>query len=327
MKLNIQENINVIEDNLRSHVEWITPNHLIKNVYIYATLPAGKLFRPQLSLAAAIDFATSKYLKTENLFNKKSNHAMLASALEMHHAYTLIHDDLPCMDNDDIRRGKPSTHKQFNEWKALLAGDGLLNGSYQLISKINSPYTQTILQLFSWALGPKGLIHGQVLDLSGEMKENFDQLIKTHELKTGRLIQLSLVAGHLLIPDTSCSSSDRYRSSITLAKLGFHTGILFQLLDDLSELADPLNEHEKSINPWLNFGMESYQTLLNSLNKSHQLLINHKLTSIHSTMKLYYTKMLTQIEPNISSIQAVLKVANKNINLSPVIDTLHRLND
>ena len=173
------------------------PNHSFKEVYEWSLYPPGKLFRPLLALASHLDSCSE--LSLESLTHS-DNIAYFCSAVEIHHTYTLIHDDLPAMDDDCERRGRPSSHIKFNEWKAILAGDGLLNASYQLLSKISHQELRNLLKVFSWALGPKGLIQGQVLDLSGEMKNSFQNIVHTHKLKTSRLIQVSLLGGHFLSP-------------------------------------------------------------------------------------------------------------------------------
>ena len=119
-----------ISQNLKLHLKQCIPNQLMKEVYEYCVLPPGKLFRPKLVYAIAKDLSEKTNLQITQ------NHKYLASFVEVHHAYTLVHDDLPCMDDDDFRRGKPSAHKAYGEWKALLAGDGLLNVSYELLSKL-----------------------------------------------------------------------------------------------------------------------------------------------------------------------------------------------
>jgi geranylgeranyl pyrophosphate synthase len=106
---------------------------------LWATLPAGKLFRPKIFYAILHDL---KSIDTKDAF-------YIGAALEIHHAYTLVHDDLPCMDNDQFRRGKLSTHAKFGEWKAVLAGDALLNLSYYALTQLQSPHALKIISLFS----------------------------------------------------------------------------------------------------------------------------------------------------------------------------------
>ena len=114
-----------IENTLSYHLDLLLPHHKSREVYEYATLPGGKLFRPCLVWSILYDLDPTLYKKSVQ--DKNSSHAKLASAVEFHHSYTLLHDDLPCMDDDTIRRGKACTHLVFGQWQALLAGDGLLN--------------------------------------------------------------------------------------------------------------------------------------------------------------------------------------------------------
>ena len=178
---------------LSHHTKSLFPEHAFQEVYNYSLFPAGKLFRPSLCISIGMDI---NEVGLEDI-PLKSSLAAASAGLEVHHTYTLMHDDLPCMDDDNERRGRASSHIKFNEWMALLGGDGLLNASYRLISLGEHPNTALAVKIFAWATGPKGLILGQVLDLSEEMNESFDKLLRTHELKTARLIQLSLLMGLL----------------------------------------------------------------------------------------------------------------------------------
>lgn len=157
-----------LTNNLQQHLSELIPlEHYIGQVYKYAVFPTGKMIRPLLVKAVISDFS-SELIHDSFYINlgPDSNHAYLASAIELHHAYTLVHDDLPCMDNDTIRRGKATTHLIYGEWAALLVGDGLLNLSYQLLSKIRAECLGDLIRFISWGVGPKGLIQGQVMDLS-----------------------------------------------------------------------------------------------------------------------------------------------------------------
>lgn len=234
------------------------PQHLASESYLYALIPWGKLFRPRLCASLFIDLNP----KEGELFQKNLMSACLF--LELHHTYSLAHDDLPCMDDDDFRRGKPSLHRAFNEWQALLAGDGLINLSYLSLAQIKSSKLSDLLKLAAKYMGPCGLIHGQFLDLSKESTKGIDQILLTHELKTARLIQLSLLLPLFL--------SDR-KSSLNHFKffwrLGRSLGLVFQLIDDLSELAEretmALKPHEKEINPWPTFHKELTPIVLQHL--------------------------------------------------------------
>ncbi len=299
-----------IEKTLAHQLTRNLPAHTISDVYFYASLPGGKLFRPHLVWSLCEDL--NPKLFSDSAKNMNSNHAKLASSVEFHHTYTLLHDDLPAMDNDLTRRGKPCTHIAFGEWQALLAGDGLLNISYRLLSNINHSRSQDLFRLFSWALGPKGLIHGQVLDLSHEMTKSFGNTLRTHELKTARLIQVAILGSALISLDKKDTKKEK-----ALWKYSRLLGINFQLIDDLSELAEKeLSEHEKDVNPWLHFTQESASETLNGLKKFEALAKELNLPTTNKIVSDYYKKMLSIIEPAQAVINGHL---NNKVDLVPVI--------
>lgn len=304
--------LTVLEDNLKKHLASYLPAHCIADAYEYAVFPPGKLFRPQLVHAIACDFDNSTKIKT---WSAQLDQAYLASLVEIHHAYTLVHDDLPAMDNDLMRRGKASTHAKFGEWQALLVGDGLLNISYQLLKNISPNKVSTLLALIGHCLGPKGLIHGQVLDLNEEMRQDFKTLLRTHELKTGRLIQVAIVGSYLLLPKASIS----YRTSIDLAKLGYSMGIVFQLLDDLTELVDEqLNKHEAVIGPWFNFTKESYSELILRIEIIKKIQEKYQLNNFKKVVDRYYLKTYQKMYSGQHNILEHLKekdISEGQINL------------
>ena len=224
-----------IEADLKKALRRYGPRGDFEEVYGYALFPTGKLFRPKLVWALGLDDG----VVTEN-------HRLFAVSIEFHHTYTLLHDDLPCMDNDLMRRGRPSTHVHFNEWKALLAADGLINLSYRVLSEVTHQRSRILLKIFSHCLGPKGLVLGQYKDLSTRKKVSLGRLLNIHELKTARLIQCALIGGRLLGKNPMT-----YREGLDLAKLGRCLGIFFQLLDDLSEFSENCPEDlGDAANPW-----------------------------------------------------------------------------
>ena len=298
-----------IENTLRYHLDLLLPHHVTREVYEYATLPGGKLFRPSLVWSTLSDLDPALY--AQSIQNKNSPHALLASAVEFHHSYTLIHDDLPCMDDDTIRRGKPCTHLVYGQWQALLTGDGLLNLSYQLLSKSKHERALEVIRFFSWALGPKGLIHGQVLDLSEEMTKSFENTLRTHELKTARLIQVAILGSAI---QTTSKNTKREKNLWKFSKL---LGINFQLIDDLSELSEEvLSEHEMAVNPWLHHTEQTYLETLRSLEKFNLISLELKLVNTNKIISEYYQKMLSIITLNQGTIE---KHLNKKFDLFPVI--------
>ena len=148
----LEQTRNLLTSHLKTHLQHGLPRHPIGEVYRYAVLPPGKLFRGLLVMGMARDHNVDE----KELENPWSSHSLLASFVEIHHAYTLVHDDLPCMDDDDMRRGRSSLHKRFGQWRAILVGDGLMGLGYHLISLMESPRQRELLRFVSWATGPQG---------------------------------------------------------------------------------------------------------------------------------------------------------------------------
>ena len=154
----------------------------------YSLLAGGKRLRPTLLLAAC-----------HLLLDDVSAALPFAAAVEMIHTYSLIHDDLPAMDNDDLRRGKPSNHKAFGESTAILAGDALLNLAYELMAQSQHPRALNALSVIAIAAGSRGMIAGQAADMWMEGREaDTDMLRYIHSHKTADLITAPVVAGLIL---------------------------------------------------------------------------------------------------------------------------------
>lgn len=158
--------------------------------------------------------------------------APFACAVEMIHTYSLIHDDLPCMDNDDMRRGKPTNHKVFGETIALLAGDSLLTGAFEAAasnSAVDPAICAKATAYLASCAGRYGMVGGQVMDLEGEHKKlTLDQLLKLHSMKTGALINAAAVMGALA---AGCSFDDPCMEDVvTYAE---NIGLAFQIVDDI----------------------------------------------------------------------------------------------
>jgi len=191
----------------------------------YSLFAGGKRVRPILCLAA-----------TETVRDYENGHpaAVLhtACALECIHTYSLIHDDLPAMDDDELRRGKPTNHMVFGEAGAILAGDSLLTFAFELLGREESPSITAddrlrIISLISKAVGPTGMVGGQFLDLAHEGKEvGYEVLREIHSRKTGALITASVQAGAVL---GGCSTEQ----FDALTVYGTQIGLAFQIVDDL----------------------------------------------------------------------------------------------
>jgi geranylgeranyl diphosphate synthase type II len=183
----------------------------------YALLGGGKRLRPVLALATA------------DLFGARHDPLPAALALECIHTYSLVHDDLPCMDNDDLRRGRPTTHKQFDEATALLAGDALLTLAFQLIGRhYPAEPGHALTNEIAAAAGSERLIGGQMEDLLAEKKTDAtpDELEFIHLNKTAAMITAPLVAGGL------CGGAT-HAQLIALRQTGRHLGLAFQIVDDI----------------------------------------------------------------------------------------------
>ena len=187
----------------------------------YGVVNGGKRVRPFLVIEL------SKLLKI-----KKSNYMRLALAVEFVHAYSLIHDDLPGMDNDDLRRGKPTTHKKFGEAVAILAGNSLLTLAFELLADfkthINSKIRLELITNLAKMSGQNGLAGGQSLDLLYEKKTVSEkEVIMMHNLKTAKLFEFCMVAPLLLSGKNTPIREKEYR------RYGKNFGLIFQATDDL----------------------------------------------------------------------------------------------
>ena len=193
---------------------------ILSKAMIYGSMNGGKRIRPFLVSQAA------KIAKA-----KKNQYLRVASAIESIHSYSLIHDDLPSMDNDDFRRGKLSTHKKFDEATAILAGDALHDFAFQILSsRLTHNNPERRIQLINYlakSLGHQGLVAGQSLDLLYENKRNnIKKIIKMYKLKTGSLFEFSFSSPFILTnhPKEIIKFYRRY---------GLFFGLIFQIIDDL----------------------------------------------------------------------------------------------
>ncbi len=187
----------------------------------YALLAPAKRLRPLLTLATALDFGVS------------SEKALVpACALELVHTYSLIHDDLPCMDDDDFRRGKPSLHKAYTEGHAVLTGDFFLTYAFQLLSE--SPHLSTeqrlaLIRTLSLRAGAHGMIGGQVADIAErDNPVSWETLQYIHFNKTAALITAALEFGGIIAEASPQEMS-------LLQTIGNHLGLAFQALDDIKD--------------------------------------------------------------------------------------------
>ncbi len=227
----------------------------------YSLFVGGKRVRPILCLAAAGCVSDDPEIDTVLM--------PAACALECIHTYSLIHDDLPAMDDDDLRRGQPTCHKRFGEAEAILAGDGLLTYGFELLSNtgLPGPDGATRLRLvacLAGAAGSLGMVGGQFLDIDSEDKDvAFERLQAIHRAKTGALITAAVVMGGM-----GAGADSRQLEALTA--YGTAVGLAFQIVDDLLDVTASTEqlgktagsdaEHGKATYPAF-FGIEKTRTL------------------------------------------------------------------
>ncbi|EYC50618.1 polyprenyl synthetase [Hylemonella gracilis str. Niagara R] len=190
----------------------------------YAVLDGGKRLRPLLVLAAC-----------EAVRGEEQAALRAACAVELIHAYSLVHDDMPCMDNDVLRRGKPTVHVKFGEAQALLAGDALQALAFELLTPVDEAAVPAAMQarlcrLLARAAGSAGMAGGQAIDLASVgVKLDEDQLRQMHRLKTGALLQASVVMG------AACGETTPAQQA-ALSDYGAAIGLAFQVVDDILDV-------------------------------------------------------------------------------------------
>ncbi len=217
----------------------------------YSLFAGGKRVRPVLAISAA-----------EALGVKTAGLLPIAVSLELIHTYSLIHDDLPAMDNDDFRRGRPTCHKVYGEAIAILAGDGLLNMAFEVLSdprrlmSISANRLTTIIREISTASGVFGMVGGQVVDMQSEGKDiDFPILEYIHTHKTGALIRASVRVGALY------ARASR-RKFAALTRYGEMVGLAFQIADDILDITGKQEEIGKDIGSDLKKGKKTFPGFL-----------------------------------------------------------------
>jgi len=215
----------------------------------YAALGGGKRLRPFLMIETA-----------RMLGHTDKGVHIAAAALECLHVYSLVHDDLPCMDDDDLRRGKPTVHKAYDEALAVLAGDGLLTHSFELLARDDVHSDSTVrLALISGlakAGGTHGMIGGQVIDISVSESDRDEALItQLQDLKTGALIEYAVTAGATL-----AGASAKQHS--TLQNYARDMGLAFQIKDDILDVEGDANIVGKAVGKDENLGKATFVSIL-----------------------------------------------------------------
>ena len=199
----------------------------------YGVLSGGKRFRPLLSILVA-----------KALGQPEERALPLGAAVELIHSYSLIHDDLPSMDDDDQRRGQPTNHKVYGETTALLAGDALQSEAFQCIGRAYESQPEMAVELvllLSEAIGVKGMVGGQAIDLEVDEKPSLKSMYDLHRMKTGALIRASIEGAAV-----TCGASLEVRTN--LREFGEKLGLAFQLADDILDYR--VDDPEKSGFPY-----------------------------------------------------------------------------
>lgn len=285
------QNLNNFIEHFNDHLNKALDNvseSFVKDAMLYALSSEGKRLRPYLVYC---------------LSNKQINDPVLlqvCSTIEMIHTYSLVHDDLPAMDNDDYRRGRLTTHKVFDEATAILAGDALLTYAFSVISKLDlkSDDKVELIQVLADASGADGMILGQAQDMINDAKSDFsvDELYRLYTNKTGKLFSAALKMGNILA-NKPVRQSD-------LEKIGYKLGIVFQIQDDYLESTSSFDVLGKSVLSDINnqkntvvlkLGIEKSKELINNLYDE----INHDIIN------------LSQNYPNLIGIVNWMKDRNK----------------
>ena len=276
---------NIINDALKKYVLSIN-NPSLRDAIKYSLLAGGKRIRPILFLEVIKSYGLNPL-----------DYLDIAISLELIHTYSLIHDDLPSMDNDSIRRGKPTLHIAYGESTAILAGDALLTDSFRLISSsliLDSNIKTKLIEVLSEKTGSNGMIMGQMLDLASEGVElSLFDLDQMYEKKTSNLIVASLVMGAIV--------SDEKNTQLW-SNLGFILGLLFQIQDDILEETLSVDIIGKTKSDTIR-KKPTYVSIL-GLNetKRHILKLENEITKIINKLKLFDSSLY----------QLILKIINRS---------------
>ena len=218
----------------------------LKEAMLYAVQSGGKRIRPLLTLAVG---ASGK--------SKNGAALDLACALEMIHTYSLIHDDLPGMDDDDLRRGRPTLHKAFDEATAILAGDALLTLAFEVAANANLEADQLVeaVKILSTASGMSGMISGQMKDIaSEEVTITLEQMKEIHREKTGELLLAAVRLGNLFVNDSKMKEA--------FVSYATHFGLAFQIQNDLQDVCWTSEQTGKETGKDSELSKNTYPSLL-----------------------------------------------------------------
>lgn len=215
----IRRNNALLDRSLMSYLEAFTASSRLLDAMRHSLMAGGKRLRPNLCLAAS-----------EALGGDPQRVLPAACAVEMIHTYSLIHDDLPAMDDDLLRRGKPTCHVAFDEATAILAGDALLTLAFQVLASMQAERPESVLEVIrvlAAAAGPSGMVQGQMLDMQSEGRTlTSEELQQMHALKTGAVIEAALACGAILAGGGAAPVN-------AVRAYGRAVGLAFQVVDDI----------------------------------------------------------------------------------------------
>ncbi|ACA40998.1 polyprenyl synthetase family protein [Lysinibacillus sp. fkY74-1] len=270
LKYFIESNIPQIEETMFALVSKIDAPVDLKDSMLYSLKAGGKRIRPLFVLAVL------------ELYRKNLQDGLIVGAvIEIIHTYSLIHDDLPSMDNDDFRRGKPTNHKVYGEALATLAGDALNTLAFGILARMDVTAEKRIelVQLLSVAAGAEGMVGGQVLDMEGEQRQlDLTELEQVHVNKTGALLRFSIEAGAVL---ADASKQDR----ATLKEYAHHIGLAFQIQDDILDIEGTTEELGKTAGKDVASDKSTYPALL-TLDGAKEKLAEHYQHAINALDQL-----------------------------------------
>ncbi|MFJ5768657.1 polyprenyl synthetase family protein [Psychrobacillus sp. NPDC093180] len=253
----IQNNQPIIEQKLSTLIQEIHAPEKLKEAMVYSLQAGGKRIRPLYTLAVLEELNTTSEVA-----------ATVASTIEMIHTYSLIHDDLPAMDDDDLRRGKPTNHVVFGEALAILAGDGLLTLAFGILARLpelTASQKIDLIERLSYAAGAEGMVGGQVLDILGEGKSlTLEELEKVHINKTGALLSFSILAGGII-----ANASEEIMKA--LQTYAFHIGLAFQIQDDILDIEGTSEQLGKTAGKDVLSEKNTYPSILTLIGAKEQL--------------------------------------------------------
>ena len=271
-------------------IEKRTSDARLKEAMLYAVQSGGKRIRPLLTLAVGASGTSTNEAALD-----------LACALEMIHTYSLIHDDLPGMDDDDLRRGRPTVHKAFDEATAILAGDALLTLAFEVAANANLQAHQLVeaVKILSTASGMSGMISGQMKDIASEEATiTLEQMKEIHREKTGELLLAAVRLGNLFVNDSKMKEA--------FVSYATHFGLAFQIQNDLQDVCwtseqtgkETGKDSELSKNTYPSLlGVEGAKdALLNEIASCKRALEEVSFTPVNEQTKALLVEFLTYLE-------------------------------